>query len=51
MVEVGGLMAKKQQKMNQSSKRALRNLRIQQIVFVMIGVIVILSMVLALIAD
>ena len=39
-------MAKKKQ--NQPSKRALRTLRTQQIIFIGIGLIVILSMVLAL---
>lgn len=40
-------MAKK----NQPTRRELRSLRIQQIVFVMIGLIVILSMVISLVAK
>jgi hypothetical protein len=44
-------MAKKKQKSKGQSKRAVRNLRIQQIVFIGLGVIVILSMVLAMIAK
>ena len=42
-------MAKK--KARQKSRREIRNLRIQQIVFIAIGVMVILSMVLALVAN
>lgn len=44
-------MAKKKPKSQQSSKRALRNLRIQQVIFIGLGVIVILSMILAMIAN
>ena len=44
-------MAKKKQKPKRQSKRALRNLRIQQIIFISIGVIVILSMVLAMLVK
>lgn len=42
-------MAKKKQ--NQGFNRAQRNLRIQQVIFIGIGVIVILSMVLAMVAN
>ena len=44
-------MAKKKQKASRQSKRAMRSLRIRQAVFIGIGVIVILSMVLAMIAK
>ena len=40
-------MAKKKK----SSKREMRNVRIQQILFISIGVLIILSMVLALVAK
>ena len=43
-------MAKKKTGKKQSN-RQLRSLRIQQIIFITIGVIVILSMVLAMVAD
>jgi hypothetical protein len=40
-------MAKKKK----SSKREMRNLRVQQVLFISIGVLIILSMVLALVAK